>query len=361
MRTVAILGAGIGANHMSGYLALPEVYEVAVVCDRDLEKAQTLADKAADCRAVADIDTVIGDPGIEIVDICLPPHLHGPVALQAFAAGKHVICEKPLAGSVLEADEMVAAAKAAGCLLAPIFQYRYGRGIYQLAGLQERGLAGTALVATLETHWDRGADYYAVPWRGSWESERGGAVLGHAIHIHDLVGRFFGPVTAVSSMVDTRVNEIEVEDCAAISMNTESGGLVTSSVTLGGAGNVSRLRLVFSRLTAESGHEPYAPGAGLWQFKARDPNEQDNIDAALAEIENEITGRPDRYAGQFQEISRHLDGEAAEMVLPEDGVRSIELVAAIYLAARTGNRVALPLDRALPVCRDWTPGGEKPK
>ena len=355
MLNVAILGAGIGVEHMAGYRALPQCYAVRIVCDRDSERASALAATAPDCEVVGDIDAVLSDPRIDIVDICLPPHLHGPVALKAFEAGKHVICEKPLAGSVLEADAMLTAARRSGRLLAPIFQYRYGRGLYRLAGLAQRGLAGKPLVASLETHWDRGAEYYAVDWRGTWAGERGGAVLGHAIHIHDLISRFFGPTTELSALLDTRVNTIETEDCAAIAMRTESGGLVTSSVTLGGAGDVSRLRLVFDGLTAESGREPYAPGAGAWTFTARDPAAQPDVDAALADIDAAIAGRPISYAGQFAEIARHLAGEPAEMVTAEDGVRSIEMVAAIYHAARTGGQVRLPLDRDLAICSDWVP------
>ncbi|WP_246660496.1 Gfo/Idh/MocA family oxidoreductase [Nitratireductor sp. XY-223] len=358
MHSVAILGAGIGREHMLGYRALPELFTVQTVCDRELERAEQLAALAPGCGAVSGIDAVMDDRKIDIVDICLPPHLHGPVALMALAAGKHVICEKPVAGSVAEADELMAAAERAGLLFAPVFQYRYGRALYQLAGLQDRGLCGKPLVATLETHWNRGAEYYAVPWRGRWQSERGGAVLGHAIHIHDLVTRFFGPVTEVTSLLDTRVNDIETEDCAAIAMATDSGGLVTSSVTLGGATDSSRLRLIFDALTAESRRNPYAPGAEDWSFTARDPQRQDAVDAALAEIDAEIAGRPTGFAGMFLEVSNHLNGLPADLVTVEDGVRSIELVAAIYHAARSGERVSLPLDRSLQICADWVPEDE---
>lgn len=355
MLSVAILGAGIGAKHLEGYRVLPESYRVAFICDLDLERASELAAKAPGCQAVSDLDAVLLHPEIDIVDICLPPHLHGPVALRVMAAGKHVICEKPVAGSVLEADGIAAAAREYKQLFVPIFQYRYGRELYRLAALQERGLTGRPLVATLETHWDRGADYYAVDWRGRWSSERGGAVLGHAIHIHDLVTRFFGPVTALSAMLDTRVNPIETEDCAAISMATESGGLVTSSVTLGSAGDMSRLRLAFENLTAESGRDPYAPGDAPWSLRGRGEQEQHAINAALLEIDAELEGRPTGFAGQFDAIARRLAGEQTDMVGVEDGVRSIETVAAIYHAARTGARVTLPLDRSLPVCADWVP------
>lgn len=356
MLNVAILGAGIGAQHLDAYLALPDRYRVAAICDLDVQKAGALAAKAEGCAILSDADAAIADPAIDIIDICLPPHLHGPVALEAFAAGKHVICEKPIAGSVAEADRMLRAAQETGRLFAPIFQYRYGRGLYQLTALQARGLAGKPLVATLETHWNRTADYYAVPWRGKWASERGGAVLGHAIHIHDLVTAFFGPVTEVSAILDTRVNPIETEDCAALAMRTASGGLVTSSVTLGGAGDRSRLRLVFDRLSAESGSNPYAPGQDPWTFIARDPAGQQAVDAALTDIDREIAEKPSGYVGQFAAIADQLGGRAAALVTGEDGVRSIELVAAIYQAARTASLVKLPLDRDLPVCADWVPG-----
>lgn len=355
MLRVAILGAGIGRQHMAGYLALPERYQVAAVCDLDQEKAEVLAATAPGCRALTNVDATFADPAIDIIDICLPPHLHGPVALQAFAAGKHVICEKPLAGSVVEADQMAHTAVAAGRSLYPIFQYRYGRGLYQLTELVKQGLAGKPMVATLETHWNRGAEYYAVPWRGKWQSERGGAVLGHAIHAHDLVTAFVGPITEVTALTDTRVNAIETEDCAAIAMRSESGALVSSSITLGSARDMSRLRLVFEQLTAESGHNPYAPGADDWTFEARAPLEQSALDAALAEIDAQIVDQPVSYAGQFAAIADDLEGHAAPFVSAADGVRSLELVAGIYKSASSGQHVFLPLDRTDPICTDWTP------
>jgi predicted dehydrogenase len=348
---VAILGAGIGAQHLDGYLLLPQHYEIAWICDLDAARAQALAERVPGCRVVANAGVPNGDGSLDIVDICLPPHLHGPTALAALAAGKHVICEKPLAGSVLEADSMMSAAQRVGRVLMPVFQYRYGAGLNRLAALQRAGLTGKSLIGTLETHWDRSAAYYAVPWRGTWESERGGAVLGHAIHIHDLAARIFGPAAAVSAHLDTRVNSIETEDCAAIAMTMGDGALVTSSITLGAAGNTSRLRLVFDKLTVESGNEPYSPGKGKWSFTARDPADQAGIDAALAAVPDALDG----YAGQFASLARHLTGEPADIVTAEDGVRSVELAAAIYLSARKGRTVTLPLDRRHPICVDWRP------
>ncbi|MEL6920857.1 MAG: Gfo/Idh/MocA family oxidoreductase [Pseudomonadota bacterium] len=357
---VAIVGAGIGAHHLAGFKALGECFDVRWLCDLDTGRAQQVLDAAgaATTKVTNALDEVLSDDSVDIVDICLPPHLHAPAAIQAFEAGKHVICEKPLAGNVLEADAMVAAAAKAKRLLVPIFQYRYGKGLFQTLGLIERGLTGKPFVATLETHWNRGADYYAVDWRGKWASERGGAVLGHAIHAHDLLSLVLGDVAAVSAMLDTRVNPIEVEDCAAINMRFTSGALATSSITLGNADDRSRLRFVFENIAIESGRNPYAPGDAQWSFQARSPLTQMALADALAEIDAKIASRPQGYAGEFMALHQTLTaGQAVGVALVDaaSGVRSIELVAAIYKSAREGSAVVLPIDRADPMCADWVP------
>ncbi|MEM1376450.1 MAG: Gfo/Idh/MocA family oxidoreductase [Pseudomonadota bacterium] len=357
---VAIVGAGIGAHHLAGFQALGERYTVRWLCDLDTGRAQQVLDAADanDTQVTASLNDVLADNAVDIVDICLPPHLHAPASIQAFEAGKHVICEKPLAGNLLEADAMVKAAKAADRLLVPIFQYRYGKGLFQTLGLIERGLTGKPFVATLETHWNRGADYYAVDWRGKWASERGGAVLGHAIHAHDLLSLVMGDVIAVSAMLDTRVNPIEVEDCAAINMRFASGALATSSITLGNADDRSRMRFVFEKMAIESGLNPYAPGDAQWSFQSRGGVTQIEIADALAEIDAEIADRPQGYAGEFLALHRVLSGDKPGGVGVVDagaGVRSIELVTAIYKSAGDAREVVMPIDRADPMCADWVP------
>ena len=102
MIRTAILGGGIGAEHLAAYRLLSD-YEVAVICDLDLERAS----KVAGGIAVTDnMQAVLDDPSIDLIDICLPPHLHVAITCCALAAGKHVICEKPLAASLAEIDQI---------------------------------------------------------------------------------------------------------------------------------------------------------------------------------------------------------------------------------------------------------------
>ena len=92
-----------------------------------------------------------------------------------------------------------------------------------------------------------------------------------------------GPVSSVFARLATSVNAIEVDDCAAISMEMASGALVSSSVTLGAAGNQSRLRLMCEKATIQSDLAPYAPAAKPWSFIARNPDDQTRIDKIIAE------------------------------------------------------------------------------
>lgn len=348
---VAILGSGVGARHLAGYRALDDRFEVTCICDSDAAAAKALASEAGHPRVVSEIGEALDAADVDIVDICLPPALHVPVSLNALEAGKHVICEKPVAGSVSDAERVAAAATKSDRLFVPVFQYRYGAGFAALIRLKEDGLLGRPLAGTLETHWDRSNDYYANPWRGRWRSELGGAVLGHAVHIHDLATEIVGPVKQVAAMLGTRVNPIETDDCAAVCLAADDGALLTSSVTLGSAGNMSRLRIVFEHATAESGTSAYEPGQWGWRFTARSRKNQKAIDRAVEGV-GKVEGG---YAGLFKALGAHLDGRGAAPATAEDGVRSIELASSIYQAARTRQVVTLPLDRELPICRSLLP------
>ena len=359
---VAVLGAGVGREHLRAWLALPDRFDVRTLVDLDGARAEAVLAAEAPGRAIrigTDLDAALADPEIDLVDVCLPPHLHAEISIRALGAGKHVVCEKPLATSLAEVDAMLVAAEASGRTLTPVFQYRFGRATARLAALAGAGLTGRPFVASLETHWDRAADYYAVPWRGTWAGENGGAVLGHAIHAHDLLVAVMGPVESVSAHVATRVNGIEVEDCAAVAFRLACGAVATSSITLGAAGDATRLRFCFERLTAESGRAPYRPAEDEWTFTARDPADQDRVDRIVAGVGPVRPG----FEGLFDALADRLTGPAADRTTgpapraadAADGRASIELVAAIYLAARSGRSVSLPLRQDSLVYSGWNP------
>lgn len=348
---IAIIGAGIGNSHLTGYLELPDKFEVRIICDLDETRANGLIERTGAAHYVHEYETVLQDPEIDIVDICLPPLLHFDACRAAMQAGKHVICEKPLVASVRDAEILAEISGKTQKSIFPVFQYRFGLGATQMRALIDAGLAGKPFAGSLETHWNRGTDYYSVDWRGTWKGEQGGAILGHSIHIHDWLSFIFGPVSSVFAELATRVNDIEVEDCAALSIRMDSGAVVTSSVTLGAADDTSRLRFCFEGLTAESGRLPYAPADDTWTFKARAPLKQAAIDELLATIDQPTSG----YVGLFEAIHAALNGKPGSQVTLADGRRSLEFVSAVYGSARSGLPVKLPLESTHDLYDGWLP------
>lgn len=347
MIRVAILGGGIGAQHLAAYRTL-DAFTVTHLADQDDDRRAALCGDGI--IGLSDIDAAL-DADVDLIDICLPPHLHSPVAIRALKAGKHVICEKPLGTSLAQVDAIGAAAHGAGKQVFPVFQYRFGPAFAQLAALRDAGLTGAPRAGALETHWNRGADYYAIPWRGTWAGEQGGAVLGHAIHAHDLLSHFMAPVIRVTARLSTLVNPIETEDTAALIFELDGGALATSSITLGSARDETRLRFVYEHLTATSHTNPYAPGEGTWTFTARDPKRQGEVDR----IVQNTPVVPSGFAGFLTEIAGALSGAPNAAVTFEDGAASIALVTAIYASHRSGAAVALPLARDHALYHGWQP------
>jgi predicted dehydrogenase len=319
---VAVIGAGIGAAHVEAYCANAALYRVAVVCDLDPARAAKVAGSVG-AAAETSYEVVLRRDDIDLIDICLPPSLHADAIEQALQSGRHVLCEKPLVGSLREVQRIQQVAVSVGRAVVPVYQYRYGKGLARLRRLIAAGVAGKPLVASIETHWNRLPPYYEVPWRGRKATELGGAIISHAIHAHDLLTFTLGPARRVFARLATLVNPVETEDCAAITLEMASGALVTSSVTLGAAEEVSRFRFCFADLTAESPGTPaYRPAEGAWRFIPRGSRRQTEIDAAL----RDFMPRQEGFAGLVEALHAALSGSAEWPLTLQDANQSLELI-----------------------------------
>ena len=163
-----------------------------------------------------------------------------------------------------------------------------------------------------------------------------------------------GPVSNVFAKLTTRVNNIEVEDCAALSIEMENGTLVTSSITLGAANNTSRLRFCFDGVTVESGSspkKPYNPADDEWKFLAREPVTQKQIDSVLLKVKKTSSW----YTGMFGEIANKLDGAISDEVTLLDARKSLEFVTAVYDSSRQNKNIKLPINKDNPLYNSWLP------
>jgi predicted dehydrogenase len=347
---VAVVGGGVGRSHIAqGYRKHPDKFRVQALCDVDAARLASVGEEFSIPRRTRSFDEVLGMDDVDIVDICTPAALHFEQILAVLTAGKQVICEKPLVSSLAEIDQVIAAEKAAARRVMPIFQYRFGNGVQKAKRIIESGIVGKPYLATVETGWKRTEQYYEMPWRGRWGTERGGVILMHAIHNHDLMMWLMGPVASVFARTATRVNPVEVEDCAVASLVMQSGTLVSLAATLGSQREISRLRLCFEHATFESASTAYSPGDEPWQIIPTSPEAEAQIAAALADYRPV----PSRYEGQFAAYHEALGTGTALPVTLADARSSLELATALYHSASSGTVVNMPIAAGHPSYNGW--------
>jgi predicted dehydrogenase len=352
---VAIVGCGwVGGSQIErGFAHRPDLFAVDAACDADPARLAAFAARHGIARQVASLDAVLAMPDIDVVSICTPPHLHAGQVMAALHANKHVICEKPFVASLALLDQVAAAERSSRRRVMPIFQYRFGDGIAKVRHVIERGLAGRAYMSSIETAWRRGPDYYQVPWRGKLATELGGVLLTQSIHMHDLLMYLIGPAVAVAGFRTTRVNPVEVEDCAVGSLVMADGSLASLTATLGSARQLTRLRFCFEHVTFEKQCEGDAagrPGDEPWTVIPMNAAVADEISRAMAEVPPAASG----FARQFELFAAALASGDPFPVTLADARRSLELITALFEANESGRVVPLPIGPGDPRYEGWT-------
>ena len=141
---VGVVGCGIGRDHVRAYQSLPDQFEVLAICDIAEASARELASTHHIPRISTDLTELCGMDDLDVIDICTPSYLHYYQTQQVLAAGKHAICEKPVAGSIKEVDALMLSEAHSSKRVMPIFQYRFGHGVQKLKHLIAEGVAGQA-------------------------------------------------------------------------------------------------------------------------------------------------------------------------------------------------------------------------
>lgn len=346
-RSVAIIGggAGIAATHLEAIAATTGL-RLAGLADLSAERAGPRA-AAAGVPLFSDHAAMLAEIRPEIAVICAPHPLHAPLAADCFAAGCHVLTEKPIAVQVAEADAMIAAAGAAGKMLAVSFQQRFRPEVLAARELIDSGALGELTRVLCVEPWFRPAAYYrSAGWRGTWRGEGGGVLMNQAPHTLDLLCHLAGRPTRVWGVARTRAHAIETEDTAHALLefaNGAPGYFYTSTVDAGGqyleiigdraALRLSRGQMTLTRFTPAQSEQrrdsPEMYAAPALSTEQLDPAPRSPVGhaAVYADLLDAIAyGRPP-----------YCDGAAAR--------DSLELANAITLSSHTGRPVDLPIDR----------------
>jgi predicted dehydrogenase len=230
---VGLIGAGfMGKAHSLAYAALPMFFwptPAMPVRASIAEATQELADEAALRfgfeKGTADWRSIIDDPTIDIIDIATPNDLHPQMAIAAAEAGKHIICEKPLARNAVEAKAMLDAVTAAGVVNMVAFNYRRTPAVALAKKYIEEGAIGEIINFRGTYLQDWSADPQSpLSWRFQKSIAGSGAVGDIGTHVIDLARYLAGEITSVNGLARTIIGERPVQQGGRDALGTARTG-----------------------------------------------------------------------------------------------------------------------------------------
>ncbi|MFD0712912.1 Gfo/Idh/MocA family protein [Paenibacillus sp. GCM10027626] len=227
----AVLGCGVISKfHIEGITRAAEA-ELVAVCDADERRAHETAARHG-VKAYTSYEEMLQRPDIDAVCICTPSGMHAGQTVLAAAAGKHVVCEKPMALRLEDIDTMIAACERAGVYLATIFPRRMSPAARYVKALLEEGRLGKLSLCAGYVKCYRDQAYYdSAGWRGTWAMDGGGAMMNQGIHTIDLLQWLAGPVERLYAYASHVLRTIEVEDTAVAALCYRSGALGSIEAT----------------------------------------------------------------------------------------------------------------------------------
>ena len=225
--TVGIIGCGwAGARHARAFASQPGV-AVTWAIDLRAAPAQAVANLLAGARASADYNEALDDRDLDAVDICLPHHLHARVSVKAIARGKHVLCEKPLAATLSEADAMIAAAEKAGATLMVAENEVFSPLYRRVRDLVAAGAIGTPALAQMTRGCFLEKSFKTErPWFLDEQAAAGGMMMSGGVHDFEKLRMILGEVTAVfARRAPQRFADMQGDDTSVAMVRFASGAI----------------------------------------------------------------------------------------------------------------------------------------
>jgi predicted dehydrogenase len=368
--TAALIGNGvIATNHVRAMAAHGGLAVTALVDPKPAARAAIAALIAAetDWAEPAQFDTLAdalaaGAP--DVVVVATPSGTHVELALEALAAGTHVVIEKPLdttVGKALRLREAAAQASDRGQIVTVISQHRFDPASVVVAGAAHSGRFGrlTSVVATVG--WWRSQDYYdSGDWRGTWALDGGGSTMNQGVHTVDLLVWLLGRPVAVFAYAASLAHErIEVEDTLAATVRFENGAIAVLHTTTAAFPGLSvRLNVHGSKgsalidgdqleyFYAEPADGPDA--AGLGDSNADPTRSGPRNQAAELVTAEQLRGNPlpadafvQGHLRQYDDIVAAIREGRPAAVGVDDALLSLAVVRALYVSAALGEEVGI--------------------
>jgi UDP-N-acetyl-2-amino-2-deoxyglucuronate dehydrogenase len=334
-----LIGVGaVAPRHVTAIQETPDASLVAV-CSRNQAKVQRCAQESGGVDWTTDYREILKRSDINAVAVTLPHDLHESVCIEAAAAGKHILMEKPLAITVAECDRMIAACERAGVTLATCYQGRFDALPRKLHADLQAGKLGRLLLASLHVNWYRDMAYYgSAPWRGKWATEGGGVLTTQASHGLDMLLWLAGDVESVTAQMATLDHRIEVEDVVHVLLRFKNGALgIIETTTLAYPGFDERLDF-----SGTNGSAVFEKGAGRVRWYLKEPKsdwvEQGEASSGAGSA-MAISAGP--HIAAYRDFAAAIREKRSPLIDGREGRRSTAVIQAIYASARERRTVPL--------------------
>jgi predicted dehydrogenase len=368
---VGVIGAGgIVRRHAIAYRCLPEFAKLVAVADIDENRASAAKREHGFRETYTDYRDLLSRDDIDVVSICTPPRVHTPIVVDALNAGKHVLCEKPMARTLEEADQEIEAAERHPELkMSCVYQYRSDPTHQRVRQMIRDQSLGKILMATVRVRALRMPAYYAIaPGRGSLRIDGGGVLINQAIHQLDSLISFLGTPVEASAAMATFLQPTEGEDTLVGCIKFESGAIATLDCTVCAhddwfaievlgenaqttvRGTTDRHYCAWTLESKSSAVQRALRASGLRDFPDL-PTGPKLSRMRAQKVMCKLRGRkwlPSRHWGHTPHVRDFLNSirtAGDPPVPPLEARRSLELVAGLYAAATTGETVRFPIDR----------------
>ena len=339
---LALVGCGrIAANHFGAMEGHSDHIELVDVCDIDPAALQFAVERTG-AKGHVQLADMLKTTTADLIVLTTPSGLHPQQAVDVAKAGIHVMTEKPMATRWKDGLRMVKACDDAGVRLFVVKQNRRNATLQLLKQAVEQGRFGRIYNVAMNVFWTRPQDYYdqGSGWRGTWEFD-GGAFMNQASHYIDLLDWIVGPVESVMSYTSTQARKIEAEDSGVAAIKWRSGAMGTLNVSM----------LTYPKNLEGSitilGEKGTVRVGGVavneiqeWQFADVCPEDEEIKNASYATTSVYGFGHPLYYGNVIQT----LRGEAEPETDGRSGLKSLELLVAMYRSAKDGVQISLPLD-----------------
>ena len=345
----ALIGCGrIATNHMKAFINNKHKLEFVAVCDIIPEAMETLLSKhdlqnVQTIKRYTDYKKMISENrDIDLIAIATESGVHAEIALYCIDHGINVIIEKPMAMSMVDAEEIVKKSNANRVKVSVCHQNRFNVAIQEMRQALESGRFGRLSHGSINVRWNRNKDYYnQASWRGKWVSD-GGCLFNQCIHGIDLLRWMMGDeVESVYGVTKQQFHDyLETEDIgmAVVTFANGAVGTIEGTVNVYPRNLEETLYLFGEKGTVKIGGTS-TNNIDVWDFE--DENDQDFANRGLKEATSNVygNGHTSLYADVIDAIEKDRDPYINAIA----GRNAVEMILAIYQSAATGQPVKLPL------------------